>query len=63
MRNHLVTDSGRRRHSVYFSVIEEEWPHIRQHLESRLARLKRPIEPEPDPEPDHVTPAASSTEG
>lgn len=59
MRNHLVTDSGRRRHSVYFSVIEEEWPRVRQHLESRLARLRRPLEPEPD----HVTPAASSTAG
>ncbi|MGI8928882.1 MAG: GNAT family N-acetyltransferase [Candidatus Limnocylindrales bacterium] len=46
LRNHMVTDSGRRRHSVYFSAIEEEWPHVRQHIESRLARLLRPIEPE-----------------
>ena len=41
LRNHMVTDSGRRRHSVYYSVIEEEWPRVRQHLESRLARLAR----------------------
>ncbi len=41
MRNHMVTDSGRRRHSVYFSVIEEEWPSVRQHLEARLARFRR----------------------
>ena len=41
MRNHMVTATGRRRHSVYFSVIEEEWPQVRQHLESRLARLKQ----------------------
>ena len=41
MRNHMVTDSGRRRHSVYFSVIEEEWPRVRQHLEARLARFRR----------------------
>ncbi|MEX2546488.1 MAG: GNAT family N-acetyltransferase [Chloroflexota bacterium] len=41
MRNHMVTDSGRRRHSAYFSIIEEEWPHVRQHLESRLSRLTR----------------------
>ncbi len=47
MRNHMVTDSGRRRHSVYFSVIEEEWPHVRQHLESRLARLKPTAAQEP----------------
>ena len=39
LRNHMVTDTGRRRHSVYFSVIQEEWPRVRQHLESRLLRL------------------------
>jgi RimJ/RimL family protein N-acetyltransferase len=42
MRNHMITQGDRRRHSVYFSVIEEEWPQIRQHLEARLARLNRP---------------------
>jgi RimJ/RimL family protein N-acetyltransferase len=42
LRWHMLTDSGRKRDSVYFSVIEEEWPRIRQHLEARLARLKRP---------------------
>ena len=42
LRNHMVSDTGRRRHSVYFSVIEEEWPRVRQHLESRLLRLTRP---------------------
>ncbi len=41
MRNHMVTDSGRRRHSVYFSVIEEEWPRVRQHLDARLSRLSQ----------------------
>jgi len=51
MRNHMVTYSGRRRHSVYFSVIEEDWPRVRQHLETRLARLKRPIEPESEQQP------------
>jgi RimJ/RimL family protein N-acetyltransferase len=43
MRNHMVTDSGRRRHSVYFSVIEEEWPQVRQRLESRLSRLSQGV--------------------
>jgi RimJ/RimL family protein N-acetyltransferase len=46
-RNHMITDSGRRRHSVYFSVIEEEWPNMRQRLESRLARLMAPRAAEP----------------
>jgi N-acetyltransferase len=41
LRNHMVTYTGRRRHSVYFSVIEEEWPRVRQHLEARLARHAR----------------------
>lgn len=40
LRNHMITDTGRRRHSVYFSVIEEEWPQVRLHLEARLARIK-----------------------
>ncbi len=39
MRNHMITQGGRRRHSVYFSIVEEDWPHVRQHLEARLARL------------------------
>lgn len=39
LRNHMLTDSGRRRHTVYFSVIEEEWPRVRMHLEQRLAGL------------------------
>ena len=44
MRNHMVTYGGRRRHSTYFSVIEEEWPRVRQHLEARLARNAREAE-------------------
>jgi RimJ/RimL family protein N-acetyltransferase len=39
LRRHMLTDTGRRRDSVYFSVIEEEWPRVRMHLERRLARL------------------------
>ncbi|HUR16654.1 MAG TPA: GNAT family N-acetyltransferase, partial [Candidatus Limnocylindrales bacterium] len=31
LRNHMLYESGRRRHSVYFSVIEEEWPRVRVH--------------------------------
>lgn len=39
LRNHMVSGTGRRRHSVYYSVIEEDWPQVRMHLETRLARL------------------------
>ena len=38
LRNHMVTESGRLRHSVYFSVIREEWPAVRERLRQRLAR-------------------------
>ena len=44
LRNHMVTQGGRRRHSAYYSVIEEEWPRVRQHLEARLARHAREAE-------------------
>lgn len=38
LRNHMVTSSGRLRHSVYFSVIREEWPEVKGALEAKLRR-------------------------
>jgi RimJ/RimL family protein N-acetyltransferase len=35
-RRHMITDSGRSRDTVYFSVIDEEWPAVRQGLKDRL---------------------------
>jgi RimJ/RimL family protein N-acetyltransferase len=35
-RNHMITSSGRIRHTVYFSVIESEWPDVKKRLENRL---------------------------
>jgi RimJ/RimL family protein N-acetyltransferase len=35
-RNHMITPSGRLRHSVYFSVIEGEWPEVKAGLEAKL---------------------------
>ncbi len=35
-RNHMITDSGRIRHSVWFSVVEAEWPRVKRDLEGRL---------------------------
>ncbi|HEV2378881.1 MAG TPA: GNAT family protein [Terriglobia bacterium] len=37
LRNHMVTASGRLRHSVYFSVTREEWPEVKAALEQKLA--------------------------
>lgn len=35
-RNHMITSTGRIRHSVYFSIIDSEWPEVKARLESRL---------------------------
>lgn len=37
-RNHMITSSGRLRHSVYFSVIDAEWPAVKSNLEAKLNR-------------------------
>lgn len=37
LRNHMVTHAPGLRHSVYFSVVAEEWPAMRRRLEERLA--------------------------
>lgn len=35
-RNHMITASGRIRHSAYFSIIDSEWPAVRARLETKL---------------------------
>jgi len=37
-RNHMLTSTGRIRHTVYFSVIDSEWPGVKAELERRLGR-------------------------
>jgi len=36
-RNHVITSDGRVRHSVYFSIVSEDWPAVRSRLEGFLA--------------------------
>ena len=36
LRNHMITESGRYRDSVYFSVIDSEWKAVEQDLASKL---------------------------
>ncbi len=36
-RKHMLTWSGRWRDSVYFSIIDEEWPAVKRALEGKLA--------------------------
>ncbi len=35
-RNHMITASGRIRHTVYFSILDSEWPEVKARLEARL---------------------------
>lgn len=37
LRNHMITASGRIRHTVYFSIIDSEWPEVKKKLEEKLA--------------------------
>ena len=37
-RNHMITYTGRLRHSVYYSVIDSEWPEVKARLEAKLSR-------------------------
>ena len=40
LRNHMIVWDGRFRHSVYFSVIESEWPAVKALLLRRLESAK-----------------------
>jgi RimJ/RimL family protein N-acetyltransferase len=37
-RNHMMTSTGRIRHTVYFSIVDSEWPDVKSELERRLNR-------------------------
>jgi RimJ/RimL family protein N-acetyltransferase len=37
LRKHLVTWTGRIRDSVYFSILDSEWPEVKARLEAKLA--------------------------
>ena len=37
-RNKIICWDGRIRHSVYFSITDEEWPNVKANLEAKLAR-------------------------
>ena len=36
LRNHMITESGRFRDSVFFSIIESEWQEVKQNLIAKL---------------------------
>lgn len=35
-RNHMMTATGRIRHTVYFSIVDSEWPEVKARLDARL---------------------------
>jgi N-acetyltransferase len=38
LRSHMITAFGRRRDTVYFSIIDGEWPPVRKRLSARIYR-------------------------
>ena len=40
LRRHMIYPNGYIRDTVYFSIIEQEWPEVKTRLESKLADLK-----------------------
>ncbi len=40
LRNHMITDTGRVRHSVYYSIIDSEWPEVKARLQHKLETAK-----------------------
>ena len=38
LRKHMVQEDGSSRDSVYFSILDDEWPAVKRNLESALAR-------------------------
>lgn len=36
LRKHILTWDGRERDSVYFSILDNEWPEVKAQLESKL---------------------------
>jgi RimJ/RimL family protein N-acetyltransferase len=42
LRRHVLTWTGRIRDSVYFSILDSEWPQVKANLEARIATPQRP---------------------
>ncbi len=38
LRRHILTHSGRFRDTIYYSILDHEWPALRARLEGRLRR-------------------------
>jgi RimJ/RimL family protein N-acetyltransferase len=38
LRNHMILPDGHVRHSIYYSILNSEWPHVKKKLEEKLAK-------------------------
>lgn len=38
LRNHMILPDGRIRHSVFYSILDTEWPEVKKRLEAMLSR-------------------------
>lgn len=38
LRNHMILPNGRIRHSVFYSILDSEWPDVKKRLEGMLGR-------------------------
>ena len=38
LRNHMILPDGRIRHSVFYSILDTEWPQVKKRLEEMLTR-------------------------
>ncbi len=38
LRNHMILPDGRYRHSVFYSILDTEWPEVKKRLEEMLSR-------------------------
>ncbi|HEX8246089.1 MAG TPA: GNAT family protein [Longimicrobium sp.] len=45
LRRHMANDAGQFRDTVYFSILDDEWPGVKDRLEAQLARPWTPAAP------------------
>jgi RimJ/RimL family protein N-acetyltransferase len=38
LRNHMILPDGRYRHSVFYSILDTEWPEVKGRLEEMMER-------------------------
>jgi hypothetical protein len=47
LRKHTLMWTGRYRDSIYYSILDEEWPDVKQQLEKMLVRRPEPAASSP----------------